>query len=84
MMLFIIPIADLLEVNRQVAVLAYQIGDGLSNMFWLTGMLMLVAIGIAKVQYGKWLKFITKIFLSDLALGMIVVTIAQALNWGPF
>ncbi|MEG1537640.1 MAG: Na+/H+ antiporter NhaC family protein [Clostridiales bacterium] len=84
MMPLMVPIADILEVNRQVAVLAYQIGDGLSNMFWITGMLMLISIGMAKVSYTKWLKFVSKIFFSNLALGMIVLVIAQALNWGPF
>ncbi len=84
MMPLMVPIADLLEVNRQVAVLAYQIGDGLSNMLWITGMLMLICIGIAKVSYTKWIKFVYKIFLGNLVLGMIVLVVAQALNWGPF
>ncbi|MEG1603039.1 MAG: AbgT family transporter, partial [Cloacibacillus sp.] len=84
MMPLMVPISDLLGVNRQVAVLAYQIGDGLSNMFWITGMQMLISIGIAKVSYINWLKFAAKIFLSNLVVGMIVLSIAQAMNWGPF
>ncbi len=84
MMPLVVPISDILEINRQVAVLAYQIGDGLSNMLWITGMLMLICIGIAKVQYLKWVQFVSKIFFSCLALGMVVLVFAQALNWGPF
>lgn len=84
MMPLMVPIADILEVNRQVAVLAYQIGDGLSNMLWITAPLMLISIGIAKVPYTRYLKFISKIFLANLALGMLTCTLAQALNWGPF
>lgn len=84
MMPLIVPISDILEVNRQVAVLAYQIGDGLSNMIWITSNLMLVGLGIARVSYAQWVKFALKIFLFNLVIGMIVVFVAQYINWGPF
>lgn len=84
MMPLMVPIADLLEVNRQVAVLAYQVGDGLSNMIWLTSPIMLIGIGMAKVLYTKYLSFIIKIYLANLILSMVVISLAQALDWGPF
>ena len=84
MMPLMVPIADLLEVNRQVAVLAYQVGDGLSNMIWLTSPIMLIGIGMAKVLYTKYLSFIIKLYLANLILSMVVISLAQALDWGPF
>lgn len=56
-----IPLADLTELNRQIAVLAYQFGDGFSNLIWPTGACTIMC-GIAKVPMGKWYKFFLPIF----------------------
>lgn len=57
----IVPLADLTGLSRQVAVLAYQFGDGFSNMIWPTASCA-IAMGIAKIPLGKWYKFILPIF----------------------
>ncbi len=75
-----VPIADLLDVNRQVAVLAYQIGDGFSNMFWFTSGLLMSGLGILKISYVSWLKFIGKIFGTLLIIGIIFTVVAQLIN----
>lgn len=56
-----IPLADLTELNRQIAVLAYQFGDGFSNLLWPTGACAIMC-GIAKIPMGKWYKFFLPIF----------------------
>lgn len=75
-----VPIADLAGVNRQVAVLAYQIGDGFSNMLWFTSGLLMSALGILKISYFTWLKFIGKIFGSLFVLGVCATILAQVIN----
>lgn len=57
----IVPLADLTGLSRQVAVLAYQFGDGYSNMLWPTASCA-IAMGIAKIPLGKWYKFFLPIF----------------------
>lgn len=57
----IVPLADLTGLSRQIAVLAYQFGDGFSNMLWPTGSCV-VAMGIAQIPLGKWYKFLLPIF----------------------
>lgn len=57
----IVPLADLTGLSRQIAVLAYQFGDGFSNMLWPTASCV-VAMGIAKIPLGKWYKFFLPIF----------------------
>ena len=52
------PIADLTGVSRQVAVLAYQFGDGFTNMLVPTNAVLMGIIGIAGIPYDKWFKFI--------------------------
>ncbi len=75
-----VPIADILGVGRQTAVLAYQIGDGFSNMFWFTSGLLMSGLGMLKLSYVSWLKFIGKIFASLLLLGIVAVVIAQVIG----
>ena len=57
----IVPLADLTGLSRQVAVLAYQFGDGYSNMLWPTASCA-IAMGIAKIPLGKWYKFFLPVF----------------------
>ena len=58
------PLADLVGVFRQVAVLAFQFGDGLSNIIWPTAMAPIMC-GIAGVQVEKWWKIVGTHLLSS-------------------
>jgi uncharacterized ion transporter superfamily protein YfcC len=51
------PAADVLGFSRQVAVSAFQLGDGLGNALVPTSGLLMGTLGIAKVPFNKWLKF---------------------------
>ncbi|MCD8078390.1 MAG: TIGR00366 family protein, partial [Lachnospiraceae bacterium] len=54
----VLPIADIMGITAQTAVLAYQFGDGLTNMCTpLLGVLVL-ALGFGKVPFSKWERFI--------------------------
>lgn len=79
-----IPISDLLGVNRQVAVLAFQLGDGLSNMIIPMMGATAAAIQIGKIPFGKWLPFAGKLLIiqSFLSAGFLIV--ASLINYGPF
>ncbi len=78
------PPAQILGVNQQVAVLAFQLGDGLSNMLWVTCGTLMIGLGIARINYVQWVKFILKIFLVMEVIAIGAVMLAQLLNWGPF
>ena len=75
-----IPLADLSELNRQIAVLAYQFGDGFSNLLWPTASCTIMC-GIAKIPMGKWYKFFLPIFAVFFALQIIFIVIAVAMNY---
>ena len=51
------PLADFAGVTRQVAVLAYQLGDGLTNLIVPTSGCLLGVLGVARLEWGKWAKF---------------------------
>ena len=69
------PMADLLGVSRQVAVSAYQFGDGLCHFLLPHAGLMVGTLGIAKVSFSKWLKFIVPfvIVIACISSGFLVV-----------
>ena len=51
------PLADLVGVERQVAVVAYQLGDAFTNFIVPTSGCLLGALAAAKLDWGKWAKF---------------------------
>ena len=52
------PLSDVIGLSKQVAISAYKYGDGISNLIIPTSGTLMGFIGIAKVPYEKWLKFI--------------------------
>ena len=75
------PLSDLLGLNRDVAVLAFQFGDGLSNIFWPTGFAAIMA-GMAGVKPEKWWKFITPVFFAIVIVQAILMVVAVSINFG--
>lgn len=51
----IAPLADLVNVSRQSAILAFQFGDGYSNMIWPTA--LLAPLAFTNIPLKKWLKW---------------------------
>lgn len=74
------PIADLVGVNRQIAVLAYQFGDGFSNMLWPTASCVIMC-SIAKIPLNKWYRFFLPLFGIFFALQVIFIFIATMINY---
>lgn len=54
------PVGELVGVSKQITVLAYQFGDGFSNIFWPTSVFMMC--GIMRMPIDKWYKFVTPLF----------------------
>jgi uncharacterized ion transporter superfamily protein YfcC len=67
------PIADLAGVSRQVAVLAYQMGDGFMNMIVPTNPVLMSILGSCGIPYSRWLRFIWPLVLQVLALGSVAL-----------
>ncbi len=79
-----IPLADLLDINRQVAVFAFQIGDGVGNIVIPTFGTIMAALAIAKIPYGRWFAFAMPLVVIQYCLGIGATMIAHAINYGPF
>lgn len=78
------PLADIVGVTRQTAVLALQYGDGLSNIFYPTSGYFMASLALAGIPWEKWAKFMLPLFLIWSGVGAVFLVIAQAIQWGPF
>lgn len=69
------PLSDLLGISRQIAVFAFTCGDGFANMIIPTSGLLMAVLGVSKVPYNMWIKFITPLFVSLLIIsyGFILI-----------
>ena len=76
------PFSDLIGVSRQAMVMAFQLGDGFTNMFTPTSGVLIGCLGMAKIPYDKWLKWVWKIILIFIILGflLLIPTIYMELN----
>ncbi|MCI8645373.1 MAG: putative basic amino acid antiporter YfcC [Firmicutes bacterium] len=78
------PLGDLVGVTRQTACIAFQLGDGISNIFTPTSGYFMAGLAMAKIPWAKWAKWILPLIGMQYLLGAIFVIIAQAMNLGPF
>ena len=78
------PLGDLLGISRQTNVLAYQLGNGLTNVFIPTQGYFMAALGILKIPWTIWVRWLLPLLLIWLGLGMAAVVIAHAIHFGPF
>ena len=79
-----IPLSDLIGITRQVATLAFQLGDGFSNILWFSygGLMLFLAFG--RVPYDRWLKFVWPVLWKVVLLSIIFLLIAVSIDYGPF
>lgn len=76
MMPILAPLSDLVGLSREIAVIAYQFGDGFSNMFWPT--VVATECGIMGIGMDRWYKFITPLFGMMFVLQAIIIVVSVA------
>ncbi|NRA63958.1 MAG: putative basic amino acid antiporter YfcC [Pseudobacteriovorax sp.] len=75
------PIADLVGVTRQTAILAFQLGDGLTNIIVPTSASLMGTLGVAKVDWAKWAKFISSFLFLNFLMAFVFVVVAVFINY---
>ncbi len=78
------PLSDLVGVTRQTAVIAYQLGDGFTNVWSPTSGFFMAGLGLAGVMWDKWAKWFLPCLGLWILAGIILVSIAQIIRLGPF
>ena len=77
----IAPLADMVGLSRQIAVLAFQLGDGLTNCIIPTSAALIGCLGVVRVDWTIWLKFVWKLQLWLFALASIFMLVAVAIGY---
>ena len=75
------PLSDLIGVSRQVAVLAFQLGDGLTNMIVPTSASLMGCLGAARLDWLQWVRSLSGFFLGLFALASLFVVLATVYGY---
>ena len=78
-----VPLADLIGMTRQTAILAFNFGDGFCNYILPTSTALMGIISACNIPYDRWMRFMWKIFVMWLVVGAGLLVVAQAIHLGP-
>lgn len=70
------PLADLTGVMRQTAVLAYQFGDGFTNMLIPTNALLMGMLALGRIPYQRWLAFVVPLLVKLYVVAAVALVLA--------
>ncbi|MFT5671043.1 MAG: putative ion transporter superfamily protein YfcC [Glaciecola sp.] len=76
------PIGDIVGVNRQISVLAFQMGDGIANIIVPTGPVLMAILGIAGVPYSIWFRYAMPLVLKLSLAASILLVLAVVFDYG--
>jgi len=75
------PLSDLVGVTRQTAVLAFQFGDGFSNMIIPTSAITMGVLTLADIPWEKWARWILPLQIIFIVLGLLLLVPPYFMNW---
>jgi len=76
------PFSDLINLSRQATVMAFQFGDGFTNMITPTSGVLIGVLGVAKIPYDKWVRWVWPLILILMIVGflLLIPTVTMDLN----
>jgi uncharacterized ion transporter superfamily protein YfcC len=76
------PFSDLIGISRQATVMAFQFGDGFTNMITPTSGVLIGVLGMARIPYSKWVRWIAPLMAILIVLGflLLIPTVLIELN----
>ena len=81
LMPLIVPLAQLFGIESQLCVMAFAFGDGCSHVFSPTNAALLIALGLADVSYGDWVKFSWKFQGINLVVTSLLLLVGLAVGY---
>ncbi len=79
-----VPTGELIGITRQTTVLAFQVGDGVSNLINPSQGGIIAMLSMCRVPFDRWLRFIFPLFIILILLSLIFVGISVLFKYGPF
>ncbi len=77
-------IGDLTDLSRQTVVLAFQFGDGFSNIISPTSGYFMAALAIGRINWKKWATWVLPLFLYWCGAGILLIILSIAVQLGPY
>jgi len=74
-------LCDLTGLNRQSVVITFCFADGFTNLLYPTNGLLVIAIGMVGVSYGKWMKWTAKLFLVEGMISVFFMLLSVAVGY---
>ena len=76
------PFSDLIGISRQATVVAFQFGDGFTNMITPTSGVLIAVLGVARIPYHKWVKWVWPLITILIIVGflLLIPTVTMELN----
>jgi uncharacterized ion transporter superfamily protein YfcC len=78
------PFSDLINVSRQATVMAYQLGDGFTNLITPTSATLVGVLGVAKIPFEKWVKWAWPLILFLIVVGLLLLIPTVTMNLDGF
>lgn len=75
------PVGDIVGISRQVSVLAFQFGDGFSNILIPTNVVLMAILGVVGIPYDRWFRFAWPLLVKLLAAGAVALVIAVRIGY---
>ncbi|MBK1875971.1 putative basic amino acid antiporter YfcC [Pelagicoccus mobilis] len=75
------PLADIAGLSRQIAVLAFQLGDGLTNLIIPTSASLMGTLAVARLDYVTWFRFFLKIQFALVGTAILFMAVAVAIGY---
>ncbi len=76
--------SDLIEVSRQTTVMAFQFGDGFTNMITPTSGVLIGVLGVAKIPYEKWFRWVAPFIIVLTILGFLLLVPTVFIEFNGF
>jgi uncharacterized ion transporter superfamily protein YfcC len=78
-----LPVGEVLGLTHQSTILAFQVGDGITNLInpALGGLVAMLAM--CRVPFDRWLRFVIWPFLMIYGLSIIAIMFSVAISYGP-
>ena len=76
-----IPLSDIVGMTRQVSVMAFQIGDGVTNLCYPTVGGMLAMLALTRVPFDRWFRFVFPLVVKVVLLGWVFMCVGIAIGW---
>lgn len=81
LMPLIVPVAEAFGISAQLCIVAFAFGDGFSNVMYPTNAVLLIALGISGVDYGKWLKWSFPFQIMNIMLTSMLLLLGFAIGY---